>query len=180
MVFPPVYHIAYPTLGHAWFANKERAAQEATRLGITVPLDDNTPLSAYGSFFIARPETLKLITSHGYRHEDFPDESDYRDGALTHVVERLVSYAVLNTGHHCREVMNAELAAINYSYLEYRAIAVGSKLPAYPRAQIKRISKLKRIRKQALGIGMFAVGEGGRKSDEEPPGKRRLLGRIRR
>ena len=29
MVFPPVYHIAYPTLGHAWFANKERAEQEA-------------------------------------------------------------------------------------------------------------------------------------------------------
>ncbi len=179
MVFPPVYHIAYPTLGHAWFLNKERAEQEAKRLGIHVPFDDNTPISAYGSFFIARPEALRVITSAGYRHEDFPDESDYRDGALTHVVERLVSYAVLETSHHCREVMNAELAATNYSFLEYRAIAVGSKLPAYPRAQIKRISKLKRIRKQALGIGMFAVGDGGKKADEKQP-RRRLLSRIRR
>jgi rhamnosyltransferase len=187
MVFPPVYHIAYPTLGHAWFANKERAQEEAQKLGITVPLDDNTPLSAYGSFFIARPEALRTITLHGYRHEDFPDESEYRDGALTHVVERLVSYAVLNRSYHCREVMNAELAAVNYSFLEYRAIAVGSKLPAYPRAQIKRISKLKRIRKQALGIGMFAVGEGGREpgpkpepKPEEKQARRRLLARIRR
>jgi lipopolysaccharide biosynthesis protein len=179
MVFPPVYHISYPTLGHAWFLNKPRAEEEAKRLGIHVPFDDNTPLSAYGSFFIARPEALRVLTSAGYRHDDFPDESDYRDGALTHVVERLVSYAVLSTGHHCREVMNAELAATNYSYLEYRAIAVGSKLPAYPRAQIKRISKLKRIRKQALRIGMFAVGDGGREP-EEKQARRRLLSRIRR
>jgi len=158
MVFPPVYHIAYPTLGHAWFLNKPRAEEEAERLGIHVPFDDNTPLSAYGSFFIARPEALVKITSAGYRHEDFPDESDYRDGALTHVVERLVSYAVLSTGHHCREVMNAELAATNYLYLEYRAIAVGAKLPAYPRSQVQRIGKLKRIRKKAIRAGIVSAG----------------------
>ena len=27
MVFPPVYHIAYPTLGHAWFGNEEGQPQ---------------------------------------------------------------------------------------------------------------------------------------------------------
>ena len=52
----------------------------------------------------------------------------------THVLERLVSYAVLSTGHHVREVMNAELAAINYSYLEYRAIALGVEAARVPRA----------------------------------------------
>ena len=154
MVFPPVYHIAYPTLGHAWFLNKPRAEEEAERLGIHVPVRRQHPAVGVRQL-LHRParSAARRSPRHGYRHEDFPDESDYRDGALTHVVERLVSYAVLQTGHHCREVMNAELAATNYSYLEYRAIAVGSKLPAYPRAQIKRISKLKRIRKQALGIG---------------------------
>ena len=158
MVFPPVYHIAYPTLGHAWFLNKPRAEEEAKRLGIHVPFDDNTPLSAYGSFFIARPEALVKLTSAGYTHEDFPDESGYGDGALTHVLERLVSYAVLSDGFHCREVMNAELAATNYLYLEYRAIAVGAKLPAYPRAQVLRIGKLKRIRKKAIRAGIVSAG----------------------
>ena len=40
-------------------------------------------------------EALAKLTSAGYTHEDFPDESGYGDGALTHVLERLVSYAVL-------------------------------------------------------------------------------------
>jgi lipopolysaccharide biosynthesis protein len=170
MVFPPVYHIAYPTLGHAWFLNKPRAEEEAERLGINVPFDDNTPLSAYGSFFIARPEALAKITSAGYRHEDFPDESDYRDGALTHVVERLVSYAALSDGYHCREVMNAELAATNYSYLEYRAIVVGAKLPAFPVAQVNRIRKLKQIRKKAIRAGIVSAGTGGQSPE---PGRSR-------
>ena len=171
MVFPPLYHIAYPTLGHSWFLNKPRAKREAKRLGITVPFDNTTPLSAYGSFFIARPETLRLITSAGYAHEDFPDESGYGDGALSHVVERLVSYAVLSTGHHVREVLTADLAATNYSYLEYRAIAIGGKLPAYPRQQIKRIAQLKRFRKATLGIGKWGSEEAVEPTPE-PEGKR--------
>jgi len=150
MVFPPVYHIGYPTLGHAWYHNKPLAMREAERLGFPMPFDENTPLSAYGSMFIARPETLRALTSAGYTHDDFPDESGYGDGALTHVVERLASYAVLSTGHHIREVMNADLAALNYSYLEYRAIVVGALLPAYPLQQIKKIKQLKRFRAKKL------------------------------
>ena len=179
MVFPPVYHIAYPTLGHSWFLNKPRAEREAKDLGIHVPFDRSTPLSAYGSFFIARPEALRLLVQRGYTHEDFPDESQYGDGALTHVVERLMSYAVLATGHHCREVMNAELAATNYSYLEYRAIALGQRLPAHPRAQLKHIGQLKKLRRQALGLGKWAD----RAPDPAPeaePAVGRLRGRFRR
>jgi rhamnosyltransferase len=151
MVFPPVYHIGYPTLGHAWFTNKEFAEDEAKQLGLHVPFDDTTPVSAYGSMFIARPHTLRAITAAGYKHEDFPDESGYADGALTHVIERLMSYAVLSSGHHVREVMNAEHAAINYNFLEYRAIAIGAELPAYPGQQINRIRKLKRANRRAKG-----------------------------
>jgi rhamnosyltransferase len=179
MVFPPIYHIAYPTLGHAWFLNKPRAEREARKLGIRVPFDRSTPLSAYGSFFIARPEALRLLVTAGYTHDDFPDESKYGDGALTHVVERLMSYAVLASGHHCREVLNAELAAINYSYLEYRAIAVGTKLPAYPRQQIKRIAQLKRFRKKTLGLGRWA-DRSPEPAPATPPGRRGLRGRFRR
>lgn len=162
MVFPPVYHVGYPTLGHAWFLNKATAKAEARRLGIMLPFDDTTPVSAYGSFFIARPETLWRLTGAGYTHDDFPDESGYGDGALSHAVERIMSYAVLSTGHHVREVMNADSAALNYSYLEYRAIAVGRHLPAYPRDQIKRIRKLKKWRRTARIDGI--VDEHGRRA----------------
>jgi rhamnosyltransferase len=155
MVIPPVYHIGYPTLGHAWFLNKEAAEEQAERMGIRVPFDDSTPVSAYGSMFIARPQTLRAITRAGYAHDDFPDESGYGDGALSHVLERLMTYAVLSTGHHVREVMNAELAAVNYKFLEYRAIRIGSTLPAYPGQQLNRISKLKQFRRKTLKQGIY-------------------------
>jgi lipopolysaccharide biosynthesis protein len=146
MVFPPLYHIGYPTLGHSWFLNKPRAEQEAARLGIGVPFDDTTPLSPNGSMFIARPATLRPIAAGDYTHDDFPDESGYGDGALTHVLERLMSYSVLSTGHHVREVTNADLVALNYKFLEYRAIAIGELLPAYPNDQIRKIKHLKRFK----------------------------------
>jgi lipopolysaccharide biosynthesis protein len=148
MVFPPVYHVGYPTLGHAWFVNADAAGGLVDRLGITVPFDDTTPLSAYGSMFVARPQTLRALTSAGFSHDDFPADESYGDGALTHVLERLVSYVVLSSGHHVREVMTPSLAATNYSYLEYRMITLSARLPGYPREQLDRIGKLKRFRRR--------------------------------
>jgi lipopolysaccharide biosynthesis protein len=148
MVFPPVYHIGYPTLGHAWFGNKDAALRLVDRLGITVPFDDTTPLAPYGSMFIARPQALRAMTAAGFTHQDFPGDDDYRDGALTHVLERLAAYVVLSSGHHVREVMSADLAAVNYSYLEYRLTTLASRLPGYPRQQLNRIAKLKRFRRR--------------------------------
>ena len=43
-----------------------------------MPFDDTTPVSAYGSMFIARPHTLRAITPAGYIHDDFPDEARLR------------------------------------------------------------------------------------------------------
>jgi lipopolysaccharide biosynthesis protein len=148
MVFPPIYHVGYPTLGHAWFGNEGGASELVNRLGISVPFDDTTPVSAYGSMFVARPEALRAITSAGFTHDDFPDDDEYGDGALTHVLERLVSYVVLSSGHHVREVLTPDLAAVNYSYLEYRTIMLSGRLPGYPRQQLERLSKLKRLRRR--------------------------------
>ena len=53
---------------------------------------------------------------------------------------------MLSTGHHVREVMNADLVATNYKFLEYRAIAIGELLPAYPNEQIRKIKHLKRYK----------------------------------
>jgi lipopolysaccharide biosynthesis protein len=145
MVFPPAYHIGYPTLGHAWFGQKTTTFHEARRLGIMVPFDQTTPLAAYGSMFIARPEALRTLVDAGYEHRDFPEESEYGDGTLSHVLERLTSYAVLDRGYHVREVLTADLVALNYSVLEFRAVTVSAHLPAYPRHQVRRIQRLARF-----------------------------------
>lgn len=63
MVFPPVVHIAYPTLGHAWFINREPATKLAKELGITTAFDDATPMAPYGTMFWFRPEAIRKIAS---------------------------------------------------------------------------------------------------------------------
>jgi lipopolysaccharide biosynthesis protein len=140
MVFPPIVHMGVPTLGHAWFGNEGPAHQEAERLGITIPFDDSTPLSAYGSMFIARPKALRAIAGGGYKYEDFPNEGGYSDGSLAHVLERLVSYAALNEGFHIREVITTRFASIYYSFLEYKLQAIAEHFDSgYPAEQIHEL-----------------------------------------
>lgn len=136
MVFPPVIHMGYPTMGHAWFANKEPAKKFAKRLGITVPFDDTTPLSAYGSMFVARRSAIAQLAELGLTWDDFPAEGGYKDGTLAHVIERMFSYVALGNGYHVRTVMSPEMAAINYSFLEYKYQAVSAYLPAYGIEQV--------------------------------------------
>ncbi|CAD5993322.1 rhamnan synthesis F family protein [Agreia sp. COWG] len=140
MVFPPVIHMGYPTLGHAWFGNRDMARRVAKRLGITVPFDQSTPLSPYGSMFMARPAALRSITAAGYDYADFPDEEQYGDGSLSHVLERLASYAALNSGFHVREVLNTRFAGIYYSFLEYKLQAISHYLPGTAEEQVAVLS----------------------------------------
>ena len=138
---------------------RTRAEEEATRLGIHVPFDDNTPLSAYGSMFIARPaDAARDHARRGYRHEDFPDETRLRRrrahprgraaGQLCGAQHR----APLPRGHE-RRARGDQLLLPRVP--RHRASA--RSCPAYPRAQIKRISKLKRIREAGdSGIGIVS------------------------
>lgn len=136
MVFPPVPHMGYPTMGHSWFANVEPAKELAARIGITVPFDAHTPLAPYGSMFIARPQALRLMVDAGLSAEDFPEEGQYSDGSLAHVVERLFAYASLSVGLHCRTVLTPKWASVYYGYLEYKLQNVSSLLPAYAIDQV--------------------------------------------
>jgi lipopolysaccharide biosynthesis protein len=129
MVFPPVVHIGYPTLGKAWYRNKKPAAALAKRLGIDVPFDANTPLSPYGSMFYFRPATMKPLLDAKFTWADFPMEGGYADGSLAHVVERVFSYAALSQKFMVHTVMNTTNAAVNYNFLEYKLITLSSRLP---------------------------------------------------
>ena len=129
LVVPPVVHMGYPTLGHAWFLNKGPAGKLLRQLGVSTPLDDSTPVSPYGSMFIARREALRPIVDAGFTWDDFPGESGYQDGTLAHVLERIVSYAAHGEGFHTRTVMNARMAAISHTFLEYKLQELASFVP---------------------------------------------------
>lgn len=136
MVFPPVPHMGYPTIGHSWFANKAPAQEFAARVGVDIPFDESTPLAPYGSMFIARPEALRPLLDAGIDTEEFPDNDMYSDGSLAHVIERLFAYVALSQGFHCRTVLTPKWASIYYGYLEYKLQNVSSLLPAFAIDQV--------------------------------------------
>lgn len=133
---PPVIHMYYPTMGHAWLGNRGVAESLAERLGVTVPLDDDTPVAPYGSMFVARREALEPWLSLGLTFEDFPDHAAYADGSLAHAIERMFCYVAGGTGRYTGTVLGRRTAGIEYGFLEYKLQAVGSRMPAYAVDQV--------------------------------------------
>ena len=143
MVFPPVVHIGFPTLGHSWFTNREVAFALANELGIHTVFDRTTPVAAYGTMFWARPETLGKLAGHRFTFKDFAGEDEgWGDGMLGHVIERLYGYAVMDAGYTVHSVLNTDWAAINYAFLEYKLQRVSSMLPAYTQEQVDFIEQV--------------------------------------
>ena len=136
MVLAPLPHMGYPTMGHAWFTNREPAQAVAKRLGINVPFDKDMPLATYGSMFIARPQALAKLVNAGFKPENFPVEGGYKDGSLAHVLERLMAYAALSEGFYARPVLAPKWAEVYYGYLEYKLAAVSSFLPPFTIDQV--------------------------------------------
>ncbi|MFD1715587.1 rhamnan synthesis F family protein [Amnibacterium flavum] len=118
IVYPPMIHIGYPTLGKAWWANKQPVRRMNARLGISVPLDDVSPLAPFGSMYVARPEALRLLIQHPWKYSDFGGAESYRDGGLAHTLERVPSYAAAELGYHTRTVASGEYIAVSHSSLE--------------------------------------------------------------
>lgn len=129
LVIPPVVHIGYPTLGHAWFTNKPPAKEWAEKLGIETPFDDNTPIAAYGTMFWFKPAALRKMFTYDFKWEDFNKEPAHNDGGLAHVLERLIAYASASAGYEVFCVMNSRSAEKNYVHLETKMIAIMSQLP---------------------------------------------------
>lgn len=129
MVMPPVVQIAYPTLGHSWFANRQPAERLAKSLGINVRFDDATPMAPYGSMFWFRPDAISKITEHEFDWMDFDPEPNNDDGNLSHVLERLLGYSVMARGYHLRCVINRYWASVNYTKLEYKLQRLAAALP---------------------------------------------------
>ncbi|MBM9467713.1 lipopolysaccharide biosynthesis protein [Nakamurella sp. YIM 132084] len=151
MLFPPVVNIGFPTLGHAWFTNKERARELAAELDIDVPFDASTPIAAYGGMFWARPEALARIIDHDFAYEDFADtEHGYGDGMLGHVLERLWAYASLSSGYAVRSVINTDWAEINYAFLEWKLQKISSVLPAHTDDQVAWVQRADEALRSAI------------------------------
>lgn len=128
MLMPPMIHFGYPTLGHAWFANKPGAQKWANKLGINVPFDKTSPHAAYGTMFWFRPDALKRLFEYDWKWTDFPAEPAHLDGGLAHIIERLLTYSAHNDGYAAYTVQTTKNAERSYTKLEYKFNALMSEL----------------------------------------------------
>lgn len=136
MVFPPLVHIGYATMGRGWGVYKDPAEDLAAELGIRVPVDEVSPLAPYGGMWIGRPQALRRFAEHGWAVSDYHRNRRSRWVELTRVQERLLSLAAAESGYHCRTVLNREHAQIAYTALEFKTDEMSTTIRGYPVEQI--------------------------------------------
>ncbi len=130
VVFAPTLHIGYPTMGGAWFGNKEPASTLLEAAGVHVPLDDRSPLAPMGAMWIARPAAMRRFATT-LDYDDYLPESEHRDGSLAHVQERVIAYGAAQDGFHTRTVANPEYIAISHTFLEYKFDQIMAPIQGY-------------------------------------------------
>ncbi len=126
---PPLVHIGYPTMGHVWFSNLEKAEIFKHGLDLKVNFDPETPVGAFGTMFWFRPKALKKLFDHQWQWEDFNPEPHHVDGGLAHVLERLICYVAQDAGYTTQQIINTQLAGWNFSMLEYKLQKFSAALP---------------------------------------------------
>jgi lipopolysaccharide biosynthesis protein len=137
IVFPPMMHIGYATMGRGWAGMRDKAVELADLLGITAPLDQGSPLAPYGGMWVARPEALRAMTEYPWTYADYTGRLQRKLGRVAHLQERIVVAAAAERGFHARTVLTAEHAAISHTALEYKVDEMFSTTRGYPVEQIR-------------------------------------------
>lgn len=136
MVFPPMMHIGYATMGRGWAGLRGFADRAAEMLGITVPLDEVSPLAPYGGMFIARTDALRILARFPWSFGDYGHRKERDYGQLQHLQERLLVPAAAEAGFHTRTVLTPEHASISHTALEFKVDEMFSTTRGYPVEQI--------------------------------------------
>lgn len=135
LVFPPMVHVGFGTMGRAWAGLESAAARVRDALGIRVPADAVSPLAPYGGMWIGRPRALRIMTEHRWRHADY--RRGKRERELAHVQERTVVLAAAEAGFHSRTILTPEHASISHTALQFKTDQVSMSVRGYPVDQIR-------------------------------------------
>lgn len=138
IVFPPMIHIGMPTMGRGWASNKPGFEAMCERLGISVPLDDVSPLAPFGSMYIARPSALRRLSEAEWEWKDF-ELTGYGDGSLSHILERMPAYAAAEDGFHARTVVTQEYMSVSHTSLDFKLDQMAATTPGYLDEQISML-----------------------------------------
>ncbi|MGV6800563.1 MAG: rhamnan synthesis F family protein [bacterium] len=157
LVIPPTIHIGFGTLGHSWFNNREGVQQIAADMGITIPMDEFTPVAPYGTMYWFRADALKLMFEWPWQWDQYNEEPNHIDGGLAHLQERLIGYTAQHEGYRVLTIMNRFAAARNYSKLEYKAQLLAGHLPTANIYEQRRLLEQRASKKKFLFFDQFQL-----------------------
>lgn len=141
LVFPPMIHIGYATMGRGWAGLRDDARQLCRMIDVGVPLDVGSPLAPYGAMFVARPEALRSLSEYRWTYADYSGRSANRFGRLAHVQERLLTATAAQRGFHTRTVLTAEHAAISHTALDWKVDEMSTTTRGWPVEQIRLLHR---------------------------------------
>lgn len=141
LVFPPMIHIGFQTLGRGWGDVRIGGERLARRLGVRVPLDQVSPLAPFGGMFFARPAAIEAMARVPWTYRDYSGAGDRLYGNLARVQTRMLTAVAAERGYHTRTVLNPEHAAISHTALEFKADEITATTSGYP---VDRIELLHR------------------------------------
>ena len=178
LLIPPIIHIGFGTLGHAWFNNFSRVRQLADEMELGVPLDTATPVAPNGTMYWFRTDALRRMFEWPWEWEEYNKEPNHFDGGLAHAQERLIGYCAQSAGYRVVSVMNPQSAARNYAKLEYKMQRLMSHLSSGNIVDQDRVLSRGRAtwRGRLFHLGFEAYG----KTIRRWPASRRWLGPVAR
>jgi hypothetical protein len=103
-----------------WGPNFSTAQGLASRMGIELSEDQVLDFPS-GSMFWARPAALKPLLDLGLDVEDFPIESDQKDGTLAHAIERLYFHVCERSGYDWIKISRRNLFERTHAIVELKA-----------------------------------------------------------
>lgn len=117
---PPHHGDYYFTLGVKWGPNFENTRNLAKKLHFKAPIRENKmPLAPLGTCFWFRGKSLKPLSDHHWKYEEFPPEPNNTDGTLLHAIERIYPFAAVEAGYYPAFLLSNRYAALEYSSMRY-------------------------------------------------------------
>lgn len=114
----PIGVVYTPWYKNGWnlnFGNTKKLAEEL-ELACEIKYEDS-PIS-YGTVFWCRTKSLKKLFAKEWKYEDFEEEPLPGDGTISHAIERILSYVVMDEGYTTEVIMTKKYAVLQTSFIQ--------------------------------------------------------------
>lgn len=109
----------YNLPSNLWTICYDRTFAVSKMLGLKVDINPEKGIICTNSMFWARTKALLPLLAYDWKYDDFEQEPTPVDGALRHIIERILQFVAQDAGYYTGIVMTPEYAAIQTNAFFY-------------------------------------------------------------